>query len=131
MIGGGWAGLYTTAFAAHAFESSRVIQSPVIATLVLGAVAAGIIVHSIRYRSEVVTGLAYFVGFATLAVSPITPLSLVASVLLIASLLYLAYRFEWDRMAVAGVVVAYASYAWGTKIPADSQASFVRWPFTG
>ena len=125
LIGGGWAGLYTTAFAAHAFESSRVIQSPIIATIVLGAVAAGIILHSIRYRSEVVTGLAYFVGFATLAISPITPLSLVASMLLIASLVYLAYRFEWDRMAVAGVVVAYTSYAWGAKIPADSQAAFV------
>jgi Predicted membrane protein (DUF2339) len=125
LIGGGWAALYTTAYAAHAFESARVIQSPVIASLVLCGVALGIILHSLRYRSEVVTGVAFFVGFATLAISPITSLALVASVLLIASMLYLARRFAWDRMAVAGVVVAYASYAWGEKIPADTHAAFV------
>ena len=125
LIGGGWAALYTTAYAAHAFESARVIQSPLIASLVLCAVALGMILHSLRYRSEVVTGVAYFVGFATLAISPITSLALVASVLLIASMLYLAYRFTWDRMAVAGVVVAYVTYIWGAKIPADTHLAFV------
>ncbi len=125
LIGGGWAALYTTAYAAHAFESARVIQSPLVASLVLCAVALGMILHSLRYRSEVVTGVAYFVGFATLAISPITSLALFASVLLIASMLYLAYRFTWDRMAVAGVVVAYVTYIWGAKIPADTHLAFV------
>ena len=125
LIGGGWAALYTTAYAAHAFESARVIQSPLLASLVLCAVALGMILHSLRYRSEVVTGVAYFVGFATLAISPITSLALFASVLLIASMLYLAYRFTWDRMAVAGVVVAYVIYIWGAKIPADTHLTFV------
>ena len=90
LIGGGWAALYTTAYAAHAFESSRIIQSPLVASVLLSAVALGMILHSLRYRSEVVTGVAYFVGFATLAISPITSLALVASVLLIGSMLYLA-----------------------------------------
>jgi predicted membrane protein DUF2339 len=125
LIGGGWAALYTTAYAAHAFESARVIQSPLVASLVLCAVALGMILHSLRYRSEVVTGVAYFVGFATLAISPITSLAMVASVLLIASMLYLAYRFAWDRMAVAGVIVAYVTYIWSAKIPADTHFAFV------
>jgi hypothetical protein len=125
LIGGGWAALYTTAYAAHAFESARVIQSPLVASLVLCAVALGMILHSLRYQSEVVTGVAYFVGFATLAISPITSLALFASVLLIASMLYLAYRFTWDRMAVAGVVVAYGTFIWGAKIPADTHLAFV------
>lgn len=125
LIGGGWAALYTTAYAAHAFESSRVIQSPLIASLLLSAVALGMILHSLRYRSEVVTGVAYFVGFATLAISPITSLALVASVLLIASMLYLARRFAWERMAVAGAIVAYATYIWGAKIPAETHLAFV------
>ncbi|HLX04705.1 MAG TPA: DUF2339 domain-containing protein, partial [Candidatus Binatus sp.] len=125
LIGGGWAALYTTAYAAHAFESARVIESPLIASLVLCVVALGMILHSLRYRSEVVTGVAYFVGFATLAISPITSLALFASVLLIASMLYLAYRFTWERMAVAGVVVAYVTYIWGAKIPADTHLAFV------
>jgi uncharacterized membrane protein len=125
LIGGGWAALYTTAYAAHAFESSRVIQSPLIASVVLCIVALGMILHSLRYQSEVVTGVAYFVGFATLAISPITSLAMVASVLLIASMLYLAYRFAWDRMAVAGVIVAYVTYVWSAKIPADTHFAFV------
>ncbi|WP_425163446.1 DUF2339 domain-containing protein, partial [Candidatus Binatus sp.] len=48
LIGGGWAALYTTAYAAHAFESARVIQSPLLASLVLCAVALGMILHSLR-----------------------------------------------------------------------------------
>jgi uncharacterized membrane protein len=115
LIGGGWAALYTTAYAAHGLPSARIIESPTVATILLLAVAAGMIVHSILYRAEAVTGVAYFVAFATLALSPTTSFALFASVPLVASLLVVSHRFGWERMAVAGVVVTYASYAWGSR----------------
>ncbi|HYL59748.1 MAG TPA: DUF2339 domain-containing protein [Candidatus Acidoferrales bacterium] len=115
LIGGGWAALYTTAYAAHGLPSSRIIESPTVATILLLAIAAGMIAHSIRYRAEAVTGVAYFVAFATLVLSPTTSFALFASVPLVASLLVVSHRFGWERMAVAGVVVTYASYAWGSR----------------
>jgi len=57
-------------------------------------VAAGMIVHSLRYRSQTVTGLAYFIAFVTLAITQVTPLSVLALVPLAASLLYVAHRFS-------------------------------------
>jgi len=52
------------------------------------------IVHSLRYRSQTVTGLAYFIAFVTLAITQVTPLSVLALVPLAASLLYVAHRFS-------------------------------------
>ena len=111
LIGGGWAALYFTTYAMHAVDTSKVIDNAYIATLLLLAVALGMILHSLRYRSQTVSGLAYFIAFATLALAESTPFSVLALIPLTASLLYLAYRFEWTRMAVFGVVATYATCA--------------------
>jgi len=111
LIAGGWAGLYFTTYAAHGLEAARVIRDPLVGIALLAAVAAGIILHSLRYQSEVVTGLAYFLGFVTLSLSPVTGFTAAASVPLAGSLLYVAQRFSWTSMAVAGVVLTYATFA--------------------
>ena len=110
LIGGGWAALYATTFAAHAIEAARVITSPTLATLLLAAVALGMVLHSLRYRSQTVTGVAYFVAFVTLAITPLTVFAVVALVPLAASLLYLAHRFRWTAMALAGLPATYGIY---------------------
>ena len=69
LLGGGWAALYVTVYAMHAVEAARVIESPVGGAILLLTVATGMIVHSLRYRSQTVTGLAYFVAFGTLAIT--------------------------------------------------------------
>src|SRR5262249_15067858 len=66
LLGGGWAALYFTTYAMHAVNAAKVIDSNLLAVLLLLAVAAGMIAHSLRYRSQTVTGLAYFLAFATL-----------------------------------------------------------------
>lgn len=114
LIGGGWAGVYFTTYAMHGLEAARVITSPVAATAALAAVAAGMIGHSLKYRSQVVTGLAYFVGFATLAITPATTFSLVATVPLAMSLLVVAQRFSWTPMAVVGLVSTYGAFVMTT-----------------
>jgi hypothetical protein len=111
LIGGGWAALYFTTYAMHAVDAAKVIDNAYAATLLLLAVALGMILHSLRYHSQTVSGLAYFTAFATLALAESTPFSVLALIPLTASLLYLAYRFEWTRMAVFGVVATYATCA--------------------
>ncbi len=110
LIGGGWAALYFTTYAMHGLEAARVIASPVVGFALLLAVALAMILSSLRYRSEVVTGLAFIVGFATLAVSPDSSFGILASVPLAAGLLVVAHRFAWVRLAFVGVLVAYGVY---------------------
>ena len=107
LLGGGWAGLYVTVYAMHAVEAARVIDSPVVGAILLLAVATGMIVHSLRYHSQTVTGLAYFVAFGTLAITDMTSLPFLALVPLAASLLYVAHRLRWTRMAMLGLIATY------------------------
>jgi hypothetical protein len=110
LLGGGWAALYATTYAAHGIEAARVIENPTLATLLLAAVALGMVLHSLRYRSQTVTGVAYFVAFVTLAITQLNVFAVVALVPLAASLLYLAYRFRWTGMALAGLPATYGIY---------------------
>jgi hypothetical protein len=111
LIGGGWAALYVTVYSMHAVAAAKVIDNPYLGEILLIAVAWGMIVHSLKYRSETVTGLVYSIAFATLVITQITSLSLVALVPLEASLLYIAYRFQWSRMALGGLIATYITVA--------------------
>jgi Predicted membrane protein (DUF2339) len=125
LLGGGWAALYLTAYGMHALDAARVIDSPLVGAILLIAVAAGMIAHSLRYRSQVVTGLAYFAAFAALAITPVAAFSVVALVPLAISLLVIAWRFEWFAMALFGLVATYgtcASKATGTASVGQTQA---------
>jgi hypothetical protein len=125
LLGGGWAALYLTAYGMHALAAARVIESPLLGAIVLIAVAAGMILHSLRYNSQTVTGLAYFAAFAALAVTPVAAFSVIALVPLGASLLYIAWRFEWFAMALFGLIATYgtcATKATGTATVAETQS---------
>src|SRR5579862_1168708 len=108
LLGGGWAALYVTVYAMHAVAAARVIDSPAVGAFLLLLVAAGMILHSLRYRSQTVTGVAYFVAFGSLAITDVTSLPFLALVPLAASLLFVAHRFAWTRMTLMGLIATYA-----------------------
>ncbi|MDP2998727.1 MAG: DUF2339 domain-containing protein, partial [Bryobacterales bacterium] len=109
LIGAGWAGLYSTAYAMYALPAARIVDDPFVGSLLLVAVAAGMIAHSLRYQVQTVTGIAYFTAFAALAATPDTRFAVVALIPLAASLLYLAWRFRWHVMALFGLFATYAT----------------------
>jgi uncharacterized membrane protein len=111
LIGGGWGALYFTTYAMHALPAAKIIDNAYTGTGLLLAVACGMILHSLRYRSQTVSGLAYFIAFATLELSESTPFSVLALLPLAASLLYVAYRSQWHRIAVFGLFATYATAA--------------------
>jgi hypothetical protein len=110
LIGGGWAGLYFSVFAAHGLDAARVIHDPALGFVLLLAVAAGMIGHSLRYRNQTVTGMAFAAAFLTVAISSLTKFSAIASIPLLLALLIAAWRFRWQPLAIAGAALAYLAY---------------------
>jgi len=108
LLGGGWAGLYFTTYATYGLAAAKVIDSPALESILLGAVAATMIAHALHYRSQTLTLLAYFIGFVTLGITPVTAFSVVALLPLAASVLYIAWRYGWHQVALAGVIATYA-----------------------
>ena len=111
LIGAGWAALYATAYAVHALPAARIIENPYLASFLLLVVAAGMIGHSLRYRAEAVTAVAFFSAFAALSLTPSTSFAVLALIPLAASVLYLAQRFNWYHMALMGIVATYGTCA--------------------
>lgn len=111
LIAGGWAALYFTAYAMHALPAARVIGSPVAGALLLLAVASGMIAHSLRYRSQALTLLAFVTAFLALVLAPVTLLSVTASLPLTIALLTISRRLEWTGIPVAGMLLTYFSFA--------------------
>ncbi len=68
------------------------------------------LLHSLVYRSESVTGLAYLIAFVTLNITPLTGFTVVASLLLAASILFGARHFGWHRLGIAGAILAYGTF---------------------
>lgn len=111
LIAGGWAALYFTAYAMHALPAARIITSPVAGATILIGVAAGMIAHSLRYRSQTLTLLAFFTAYLALILAPVTLLTVVASVPLTIALLVISRALDWTNVPVAGMLLTYFSFA--------------------
>lgn len=110
LIGGGWAILYFTAFAAYNIEAAKIITDPAWALLLLVLVAAGMIAHSFIYHSQVVTGLGYGLAFLAIAITPASLFSLIASGVLAASLVAALRSMPWYHLGIVGVVGTYLNH---------------------
>lgn len=111
MQGAGWAGLYVTTYAMGAVRAAQLIHNPALATVLLFVVGCAMVAHSLSYRSQVTTGVAYFSAFAALALSDHAQLAVVSLIPLASSLLYLAHRFGWHGMALFGLIATYGTLA--------------------
>lgn len=109
LIGGGWAALYLTAFAAHGITATRVVESPLVGMVLLIVVALGMVVHSLRYRSEMATGLAFIFAFAALFVAEVSLFSEVAAIIMAMGMLGIAWFYDWHQLAAAGIILTYGS----------------------
>jgi uncharacterized membrane protein len=110
LIAGGWAVLYATAFASHFVPASRIVAEPLHGFLILLAVAAAALVHALRYRNEMIAGLAYLLIFTTLFLSPDPgPSAWMAMGLSGAGLVALAWRERWIGLCALGAAVLYAA----------------------
>ena len=111
-IGGGWALTFFTTYAMYHVAATKVLQSQALDLVLLMIVALGMVWHSLRYRSQAVTGLAFLLAFSTINISDVNMFSLAASALLAAGLVFVTSREHWAKLELAGVVAVYGSHFW-------------------
>lgn len=109
LIGGGWAILYATAYAVHELEATRIVESPVVGFLILLAVGAGMILHSLRYANQGLTTLAYGLAYAAIVLHSISAYTLAAATLLGLGTMAHLTRRRWYGAALGGIVATYGS----------------------
>ncbi|HZI95558.1 MAG TPA: DUF2339 domain-containing protein [Patescibacteria group bacterium] len=109
LIAGGWAALYATAYAVHELEATRIIEDARIGFLLLMLVGIGMIGHSLRYRNEGLTSLAYGLAYAAIVLHSISGYTLAAGALLGLGTVIHLLRRQWYGMAFGGIAATYGS----------------------
>jgi hypothetical protein len=126
-IGGGWALLFFLSFAIYHLPLLQVLHSSVVDLVLMLLVASGMVAHSLRYRSQTVTTIAFFLAFLTVGISDVTVFSLVAGTLLAAALAVIVYRERWFLLGLAGVFGVYINhFLWLHRVLPDGGTAYLR-----
>jgi uncharacterized membrane protein len=109
-IGGGWALLFFTTYAMYHVPAAKVLDSQLADLVLMLAVAAAMVTHTLRYRSQVVTGLAFLLAFLTVTISHSDVYSLSAGGVLAAGLVVIVGRMQWFELEVFGILASYLNH---------------------
>jgi hypothetical protein len=112
LIGGGWATLFLTAFAMHHVQAVRIIDSLTVDLFLVMAVTAAMVWHTLKYESQLVTGLCFGLGFFTIAQSHASPWSLLAGVMLAAGLVVVVLKNEWYELEIFGILASFLNHGY-------------------
>jgi hypothetical protein len=110
LIGGGWATLYFTTYALNHVVAMRVVQSEVLDLILMLAVAFAMVVHTLRYRSQLVTGLAFLLGYFTVTLSQDKVYSLSAGLILAIGLVSIVIRMGWYELEIFGILSSFLNH---------------------
>jgi len=110
LLAGGMASIYYTTYAAHYVPSLKVIGSPLLAGLLLVAIAGIIGWMADRRNSQVTAGLAILLAFYASAVNPIAYFTLASNAILAVAAVVLMSRKRWMAVPFLALAAAYWSY---------------------
>lgn len=109
-VAGGWSLLFFTAYAMYHVAAARVLSSPASDLAVMLAVAAAMVAHTLQYRSQTVTSLAFLTAFSTLIISRADVYSLSASAVLAVALVAVVLRMRWYHLELFGIAGVYLAH---------------------
>ncbi len=109
-IGGGWALAFFTTYAMYHVAAAHVLNSQPLDLVLMLAVAAAMVGHTLRYRSQTVTGLAFLLAFLTVTISHSNVYSLAAGAVLAAALVVIVLRMRWFELEVFGILASYLNH---------------------
>lgn len=130
LLAGGMAAIYYTTYAAHYVPSLKVIGSPLLAGLLLVAIAGLIGWAADRRNSQPTAGLAILLAFYASAVNPLACFTLASNAILAVAAVVLMYRRRWMAVPFLALAAAYWSYLywrlaenwrfWEVHVPEDT-----------
>jgi hypothetical protein len=110
FIGGGWALLFFTTYALNHVALMRVVESLGTDLVLMLIVALAMVAHTLRYRSQVVTGMAFLLAYWTVSLSNDDVYSLSAGVILAIGLVTIVIKMGWFELEVFGILSSYANH---------------------
>ena len=122
-IGGGWALLFFTTYALHHVSAMAVLASNTLDCVLMLVVAISMVAHTLRYKSQVVTGLAFLLAFSTVALSQDSVYALSAGVILALGIVAIGLRMQWYELELFGILATYTNhFYWLYKLYPDGFA---------
>src|SRR5229473_3215968 len=109
-IGGGWALLFFSTYAINHVSAMQVLGSETIDLVLMLIVALAMAGHTLQYRSQFVTGLAFLLGYTTVALSHDNVYSLSAGVVLAIGLVAIVIKMDWFELEVFGILSSYLNH---------------------
>jgi len=110
LIGGGWALLFFTTYALNHVQAMRVLNSENADLILMLAVALAMVAHTLGYRSQLVTGLAFLLAFSTVSLSHDDVYSLASGVILAIGLVSIVTKMGWFELEVFGILSSYLNH---------------------
>jgi hypothetical protein len=111
-IGGGWSLLFWTTYALNHVDAMRVLDSLSTDLILMLIVALAMVLHTLRYRSQVVTGVAFLLAYWTVGLSNDNVYSLAAGVILAVSLVAIVLKMGWFELEVFGILSSYGNHVY-------------------
>jgi uncharacterized membrane protein len=109
-IGGGWALLFFTTYAMYHVPAMTVMSSNTLNCVLMLVVAVAMVAHTLRYNSQLVTGLAFLLAFSTVALSQGSVYALTAGVILAIGIVAIALRKGWYELEVFGILASFGNH---------------------
>jgi hypothetical protein len=106
-IGGGWALTFFTTYAINHVQAMLVMGSETLNGVLLLGVAVCLAVHTLRYQSQLVTGLAFLLAFSTVALTQDTVYALSAGVILALGVVVVSLKMGWYELEVFGILASF------------------------
>jgi hypothetical protein len=110
LIGGGWALLFFTTYALNHVPAMRVLNSENADLILMLAVAIAMVAHTLGYRSQLVTGLAFLLAYTTVSLSHDDVYSLASGVILAVGLVGIVIKMGWFELEVFGILSSYLNH---------------------
>lgn len=109
-IGGGWALAFFTTYAMNHVQAMFVMGSETLNCVLLLIVSVALAVHTLRYQSQLVTGLAFLLAFSTVALTQDTVYALSAGVILALGVVAVALKMGWYELEVFGILASFGNH---------------------
>jgi hypothetical protein len=110
VLAGGLAAIYYVTYAAHYYPQLRVIQSALVAGLLLVGWAAFLVWLADQRESEILATFAVLLAYYTSAINEIAGFTLVSNLVLTTGAVYLMRRHLWRVFPFASLLATFGSY---------------------